>query len=100
MNNLFLIIITYTKSLDEIEALRPKHREYLKDGYKNKTLLLSGSYKEYNKKFGGILIARFKSKKEMDEFIKNDPYNQNNAAKYEIIEFEAVLFDEILRDYF
>lgn len=100
MNNLFLIIITYIKPLNEIEALRTQHREYLKKGYESKNLLLSGPHKEYNNKLGGIIIARFSSKQEAQAFIKNDPYNLNNVATYEIMEFEAVLFDEILKDYF
>ncbi|RAX54726.1 GTP cyclohydrolase [Helicobacter sp. 16-1353] len=100
MNNLFLVIVTYIKPLDEVEALRPKHREYLKEGYKNKNLLLSGPHKEHNGKFGGILIARFPSKENVEEFTKNDPFYLNNVATYDIIEFEAVLFDEILKNYF
>ena len=100
MNKLFLIKITYTKPIEIVEKIRPLHRDYLKEGYKNKLLLLSGPHKEYNNHLGGIIIARFSDIKEAQHFANNDPFFLNEVAKYEIIEFEAVLFDDILKDIF
>ena len=33
MKNLFVILITYQKSLEEIELILPKHRDFLRKGY-------------------------------------------------------------------
>lgn len=100
MNKLFLIKITYIKQIEEIEKIRPMHREYLKSGYKNKKLLLSGPHKEYEGKFGGIIIGKFNDTNEANGFAKNDPFYINKAAIYEIIEFEVPLYDQILDQYF
>lgn len=100
MNKLFLIKITYIKSIKEVEEIRPKHREYLKTGYSNKKLLLSGPHKEYNGKLGGIIIGKFNDINEANNFAKNDPFYLNETAKYEILEFEVPLYDDILNQYF
>lgn len=100
MNKLFLIKITYIKPIEIVEKIRPMHRDYLKEGYKNKLLLLSGPHKEYNNKLGGIIIGKFKDMAQADNFAKNDPFYLNQTATYEIIEFEAVLFDNALEKLF
>ena len=100
MNKLFLIKITYIKPIEIVEKIRPMHRDYLKEGYKNKLLLLSGPHKEYNNKLGGIIIGKFRDISKADSFAKNDPFYLNQVATYEILEFEVPLFDNVLDNYF
>ncbi len=100
MNRLFLIKITYLKEMKEVEAIRPLHREYLKNGYKDKKLLLSGPHKEFEGQFGGIIIGKFNDISEANDFAKNDPFYLNKIAKYEILEFEVPLYDNVLDKYF
>ncbi len=100
MNKLFLIKITYVKQIEDVEKIRPMHREYLKNAYKNKNILLSGPHKEYEGKLGGIIIGKFDDISKADDFAKNDPFYINKTAIYEIIEFEVPLYNEILNEYF
>lgn len=100
MNKLFLIKTTYIQSMDMVEKMRPLHREYLKNSYKNNKLLLSGPYKEHDNKLGGIIIGKFDDFIEADEFAKNDPFYIDKIAIYEILEFEVPLFNDILKNYF
>ena len=36
---------------------------------------------------GGVILAKAQSREELDEILKQDPFNQNNLADYEVIEF-------------
>lgn len=94
--NLFVILITYTSSLDEINEILPTHREYLKKHYESGILLASGPREP---KVGGIVIGKFQSKDDVLEFISKDPYNLAKVASYEILEFNAVLHSSILDDF-
>ncbi|RDU54829.1 GTP cyclohydrolase [Helicobacter sp. MIT 00-7814] len=96
MKNLFCIIVTYTKPIEEIEAVLPLHREYLAKGYEAGFLLASGPQ---NPRVGGLILGHFENKQSAEAFTKNDPYAQHNLAKYEIIEFSPVLHAEILKDF-
>ncbi|MGX3044342.1 YciI family protein [Helicobacter sp. T3_23-1056] len=94
--NLFIIEVNYTASLEVIDSIVRKHRAYLAQGYEAGFLLASGPR---NPKTGGIIIGRFASLQEARDFTKNDPYYLKNAANYEIIEFNPVLFDKQIKDF-
>lgn len=96
MKNLFVILITYTKPMEEINEILPSHRAFLKKGYESGHLLASGPQ---NPKTGGIVIGKFDSKESTEVFFKYDPYAQNNVATYQILEFNPVLHSEILDDF-
>lgn len=96
MKNLFVILITYTKPMSEIETILPAHRAFLQKGYASKNLLASGPM---NPRTGGIVMGRFDSKESAEVFFKYDPYAQNNAATYQILEFTPVLHSEILEEF-
>ncbi|WP_416859891.1 YciI family protein, partial [Helicobacter ganmani] len=87
MKNLFVILITYTKSMSEIETILPAHRAFLQKGYKSKNLLASGPQ---NPKVGGIVVGTFDSKEAAEEFFKNDPYALNSVATHQVLEFTPV----------
>ncbi len=96
MKNLFVILITYQKSLEEIELILPKHRDFLRKGYESGNLLASGPQ---NPKTGGIVIGTFDSKESAETFFKYDPYAQNEVATYQFLEFTPVLHSTILKDF-
>ncbi|TLD81129.1 GTP cyclohydrolase [Helicobacter sp. MIT 11-5569] len=96
MQNLFVVLVTYTKPLNEIEKILPEHRAFLSKGYTNGHLLASGPQ---NPKVGGIIIGKFDSKESAETFFKNDPYAKNNAATYQILEFAPVLHHTLLEEF-
>jgi uncharacterized protein YciI len=89
----FIIEIIYTASLETISTITPFHREFLKSGYDQGLLLMSGPQ---NPRSGGMVVARAASKEIIETFFKNDPYNVNKVATYTITEFEPVLHASIL----
>lgn len=86
MRNIFVITVTYTKPLEEVEKYLEDHREFLANGYKNGALLLSGAQKP---RIGGVIIGRFWSKEEAEALIHTDPFFVAQVAKYDIVEFVA-----------
>ena len=96
MQNLFVILVNYTKELSAIEEILSAHREYLKTGYKSGKLLASGPQ---NPRTGGIIIGKFINKQEALDFTKQDPFYLKNAAKYDILEFNPVLHQDILKEF-
>lgn len=84
METLFIVILTYQKSLAEIDTLIPKHVEFLDEHYASGTFLCSGRRVP---RTGGIILARSSSKLKLEEIIKRDPFFQKEAANFEIFEF-------------
>ena len=93
MQNLFVILVNYTKELSAIEEILSAHREYLKTGYKSGKLVASGPQNPRN---GGIIIGKFINKQEALDFTKQDPFDLNNADKCEVLDFNPVRHTDIL----
>lgn len=83
---MFIIELTYTAPLEEIDAAMPAHIAYLKKYYSKKIFLMSGR-KQPRK--GGIIIAKGKDKKVMKEIAQEDPFYKQKLSKFKIIEFNA-----------
>ena len=96
MTNLVVIVVKYEKDLKVIDEILPHHRAYLKLGYESGKLLASGPQ---NPKIGGVIIGKFESREEALAFTQNDPYALQNAASYQIIEFNPVLHQDFLNNF-
>ncbi len=88
---MFIILINYTKPIEEVNKVVAEHRAYLDEQYKEKKLFVSG---RRNPPVGGVLISHLKNKEEIEKIISNDPYKLHDVADYEIIEFDAGKSDE------
>lgn len=86
---MFIIEITYTKPLDIIDQLLTTHRAFLDEGYKKNYFVASGPK---NPRTGGIIISQLKDRSVLENILKEDPYHLNNAATYDIVEFNPVKF--------
>ena len=87
---MFLIVISYIKSLDEIENHVNEHLKFLDTCYENNFFIFSGPKKTITKKTinGGVIFSGLKSRVQLEEILKKDPLIFRKLAKYEIIEFE------------
>ena len=47
---------------------------------------------------GGLIVARVKTREEVDELIQADPFYQEKIADYEVVEFQAKSFHPSLAD--
>lgn len=91
---MFVIDLEYIKNFEEIDALRPKHRELLQKYYDLGILLASGPK---NPRTGGVIIA-LGAREIIEKMIQEDPFYINQCAEYKITEFEAVKHCEALKD--
>lgn len=92
----FLIEITYTAPLADIDETLPLHRAFLQTGYDKGWLLMSGPK---HPRVGGVVIGRAPTLEEMETFFKNDPYNQRGQATYRFVEFDPVKRAAILESW-
>jgi len=81
---MYIVSLTYKASLEAIDKELNNHIDYLKKQYAAGNFLASGRKIPRN---GGVILAKAQSREELDEILKQDPFNQNNVADYEVIEF-------------
>ena len=81
---MYIVSLTYKASLDANDKELNNHIDYLKKQYAAGNFMASGRKIPRN---GGVILAKAQSREELDEILKQDPFNQNNLADYEVIEF-------------
>ncbi len=80
---MYIVSLNYSKPLSEIDRFIPEHIEYLKAQYLKGVFLLSGPK---SPRTGGVILARTKSRSELDEIIELDPFYREGLADYEVTE--------------
>lgn len=80
----FVVEITYIAPLSAIDAALADHRAFLQTGYEQGLLLFSGPQEP---RTGGIVLARAKAKEDLAAFLRGDPFQVRNMARYRIVEF-------------
>jgi uncharacterized protein YciI len=81
---MFLLIGTYMRPLDEVDAALETHREWLGRYVDSGHILLAGRREPA---VGGALVVRAASRAEVDAMVADDPYVQGGLAEYEVVEF-------------
>ena len=89
MNNMFIAILTYKKSLSEVDGFLQSHREYLAKHYAAGDFIASGPQ---TPRVGGVIMIKAESRTAVDAIIAQDPFNINGIADYQIVEFTPTLF--------
>lgn len=92
--NILIAVLTYTKPLREVDALLPKHREYLEKLLNQKKLLICG---RLHPRTGGVIIAKNVSRQEFEKILADDPFKA--VSEHKIIEFAPSLYDECLKNF-
>ncbi|MGE4504357.1 MAG: YciI family protein [Desulfovibrionaceae bacterium] len=82
---MFIILVSYTAPLEEIDAHLPAHREFLARQYEAGRLLLTGPQ---NPREGGVILARGGMPlPEVEAMVAEDPFKVAGVASYRIVEF-------------
>lgn len=81
---MFIVLLTYKKSLDVIDALLAEHVRYLDANYTRGVFLVSGRREP---RTGGVILARAESRQALEAILADDPFAREGAADYEVIEF-------------
>lgn len=94
--NLFVLLVQYTAPIERIDATLAQHRNFLQTGYDKGFLLASGPR---TPREGGVIIGKFANRAAAESFSKQDPFVQQNLARYEILEFTPVLHNALLESF-
>ena len=81
---MFIISLTYTAELAQIEQHLAVHRQFLDRYYQAGVFLFSGRKEP---RTGGIIIAQAAGRDEVERIISEDPFRQAGIADYAITEF-------------
>lgn len=87
MSTIAVVVLTYVKPLDQVDAQLAAHVEWLKQGYADGIFLASG---RKIPRSGGVILAKGD---DMDgcKLAEPDPFQQSGVAKVEIVPFEATM---------
>lgn len=66
------------------EIFIPQHEAHIASGIAAGNLLLAGPKTTEG---GGLMIARFPSREELDDFLARDPFVTNGLARFDVKEF-------------
>ncbi len=83
---LFVIILRYTASLQEIDAAMKAHVAFLDRHYARGEFLVSGRQEP---RTGGVILARGKNREAIEQMMKDDPFVKSGLAEVEVVEFRA-----------
>ncbi|WP_421782087.1 YciI family protein [Kiloniella litopenaei] len=88
-----MIDLSYIVPLEAVDPLIDDHISFLKKYYAQKTFIASGAKVPRE---GGVILAVSDSKEKIKTLIKEDPFHQNNVARYTITEFNPTMTDPAL----
>ncbi len=81
---MFVILLNYIKPLSEVDRFVGEHRDFLERHYASGHFLLSGRKEP---RTGGVILSKAETREEIESIVRNDPFNREKIAEYEIIEF-------------
>ncbi len=98
MKNLFIVMLKYLISSEEIEKHMPAHQKFLLSLYARTALMIASGPQIPST--GRIWIVKAHNREEVEEALKNDPLAIAQLVSYEIHEFEPTnmndWFDRIM----
>jgi len=81
---MFLLVLTYSKPLEEVEPFMAAHMTWVDAHYQNGTFVASGRRVP---RTGGIILARATDRASLEAMAATDPFLEAGVARYDIIEF-------------
>jgi uncharacterized protein YciI len=86
---MFIVDIIFKKPLEHTDQYLAEHRMFLDNGYKENYFVASGPK---NSGTGGIIISQLKSREQLEDILKRDPFCVHDVADFKIIEFNPVKY--------
>ncbi|WHP79599.1 YciI family protein [Edwardsiella anguillarum] len=86
MSVIYVVVLTYSKPLSEIDAQMAAHIEWLNQGYDEGVFLTSG---RRIPRSGGVILARSDTLEALQARLQRDPFQQHGLVATKIIPFEA-----------
>jgi len=83
---MYVVLLNYTATLDEIDAALGAHVAWLEKHYAQGNFVASGGRKP---RTGGVIIAHRMDRGRLDEILVTDPFAVKGLAEYDVVEFAA-----------
>ena len=83
---MFVLLLTYTKPLAEVDALMREHMAWLNEQYAAGRFVVSG---RQIPRTGGVILARGDDREEIERLAASDPFVTGGVATCEVIQFRA-----------
>ena len=83
---MFVLLLTYVRPLDEVDALMRKHMAWLNEHYEAGRFIVSGRQVP---RTGGVIVARGDDREEIERVAASDPFVTGGVATCEVIQFRA-----------
>ncbi|GEK04269.1 YciI family protein [Streptomyces sp. NPDC003388] len=83
---MFVLELTYTAPLEDVEAVLPAHRAWLDEHYGTGRFLASGRKEPRD---GGVILAVAEDRAGIEEVAAGDPFVAAGVCTYRITEFRA-----------
>ena len=81
---MFVLLLTYTKPLAEVDALMRDHMRWLRGQYDAGRFIVSG---RQIPRTGGVILARGEDRGEIERIAAGDPFVEGGVASVEVIQF-------------
>lgn len=83
---MYIVLVTYTAPLQEIDYELPDHAEWLAKQFEHDHFLASGRRDGH---LGEVLITRPMARGKLDAILASDPFAVRHLARHEVVEFSA-----------
>ncbi|MEW1914104.1 YciI family protein [Kitasatospora sp. NPDC085895] len=93
---MFILELTYTATLDRIDALLAEHVDWLRGHYAAGVFVASGRKVPRD---GGVIVAVGDSRERIEEIVEGDPFVLAGVAEYRVTEFLATTTAPALETY-
>lgn len=85
---MFVVLLTYTRPLAEIDRTMRAHVEFLEAGYRLGLFLASGRQLPRR---GGVILATASNREVVETVMQQDPFVRDGLATFEVVEFRTSL---------
>ncbi|MBI5497287.1 MAG: hypothetical protein HY904_19895 [Deltaproteobacteria bacterium] len=85
---MFVVLLRYTKPLAEVDRLMDRHVAFLEPHLRAGTFAAAGRQLP---RTGGVILARGLTRDALEALLQTDPFVQEGAATFEIVEFRTSL---------
>ena len=83
---MFVLLLTYTKPLEEVDALMRPHVAWLEEEYAAGRFIVSGRQVP---RTGGVILARGEDREEIEALAATDPFVSGGVATCQVVQFNA-----------
>jgi uncharacterized protein YciI len=82
----FVLLLSYTRPVEEVDALMREHMAWLREQYAAGRFLVSGRQVP---RTGGVIVARGEDREEMEALAATDPFVTGGVATVQVVQFRA-----------